>query len=51
MSKGQNSKKATKKKPEKTMKEKRKEKKEKKANKTQVQFPGQRVLSPHEVNT
>ena len=38
MSKGQDSKKATKKKPEKTMKEKRKEKKEKKANKTQVNY-------------
>ena len=36
MSKGQDSKKAIKKKPAKTMKEKRKEKKEKKANKTQV---------------
>ena len=46
MSKGQDSKKATKKKPAKTMKEKRKEKKEKKTNKIQLQFSGQKVLSP-----
>ena len=45
MAKGQDSKKAVKKKSEKTMKEKRKEKKEKKANKTQAYAPSVRMLS------
>ena len=40
MAKGQDSKKAVKKKPEKTMKEKRNEKKEKKANKKQIDILG-----------
>ena len=45
MAKGQDSKKAVKKKSEKTMKEKRKEKKEKKANKIQAYVPSVRMLS------
>ena len=45
MAKGQDSKKAVKKKSEKTMKEKRKEKKEKKANKIQAYGPSVRMLS------
>ena len=45
MAKGQDSKKAVKKKSEKTMKEKRKEKKEKKANKIQAYSPSVRMLS------
>ena len=45
MAKGQDSKKAVKKKSEKTMKEKRKEKKEKKASKIQAYGPSVSMLS------
>ena len=45
MAKGQDSKKAVKKKSEKTMKEKRKEKKEKKASKIQTYGPSVSMLS------